>query len=44
MYLTSSYQKKKKKMVAEKTLSMGAGCDKLFEAISAMVDDAATSV
>ena len=23
---------------------MGAGCDKLFEAISAMVDEAATSV
>ena len=39
MYLTSSYQK-----IKEETLSMGAGCDKLFEAISAMVDDAATSV
>ena len=31
MYLTSSY--KKKKLVAEKTLSMGVGCDKLFEAV-----------
>ena len=32
------------KKKAEKTLNMGVGCDKLFEAISAMVDDAATSV
>ena len=29
-----------KKMVAENTLSMGTGCDKLFEASSAMVDGA----
>ena len=43
MYLTSSYQKIKK-LIDAKSLSMGAGCDKLFEAISAMVDDAATSV
>ena len=43
MYLTSSYQKIKE-IGPEKTLSMGAGCDKLFEAISAIVDNAATSV
>ena len=34
MYLTSSHH------IAEKTLSIGAGCDKLFEASSTMVDGA----
>ena len=39
----SSFQKSKK-LVDAKSLSMGVGCDELLEAISAMVDDVATSV
>ena len=43
MYLTSSFQKSKR-LVKDKSLTMGAGCDHLLETRSTMVDVTATSV